>query len=179
MEKKYNGNSLHNYNYFIRFTLYSADPRKAPYKEIWNMPTEEMQGKNPFHRLWLSNCKVESNRRLRQLIRCEGGICDEKEHRQMRFWQVENEEFDGDLELCPRWSDWTLEEVMDLMNAYIATMNTFLREKTKCLGCENGYKHKQHYWPTVRGWVQVEDGAEKYATSNAVEERPSKRQKTD
>jgi hypothetical protein len=87
---------------------------------------------------WLSNCRINSNKDIPYLNRCEGGIggCNNLIHKQIRFRQHLLYLKDNDIVFNIYNSDkeeWLLEELDDLIRAFIIIANIAI-----CAECVNG-----------------------------------------
>jgi hypothetical protein len=87
---------------------------------------------------WLFNCRINSVKNIPYLLRCEGGIggCNNLIHKQIRFRQHLVYLNDNDIVLNIYNSDkeeWLLEELDDLIRAFIITANN-----TICAECVSG-----------------------------------------
>lgn len=90
---------------------------------------------------WLSNCRINSNKDIPYLNRCEGGIggiggCNNLIHKQIRFRQHLLYLKDNDIVFNIYNSDkeeWLLDELDDLIRAFIIIANIAI-----CAECVNG-----------------------------------------
>lgn len=96
---------------------------------------------NEMYQEWISHCKIESNRALVPLDRCEGGLASVDETRQIRGCEapfifhtgsfIDGTYFTHHLGFYLRDGVWTYEELCDLRDAFIDMMK---EKRTEVLG---------------------------------------------
>ena len=127
--------------YKLRFKLDFNAPNK--YIEDWNKIKKESEttnNKNLVEEI-KNNCKLESNKNLPYLKRCEGGLGGDnnKNNKQIRFrFNFNSHNFDNDILIDILNSDlknekWTYEELDDTLRSFIKVLN-----KKMCCECVSG-----------------------------------------
>ncbi len=122
----------------LRFRIDSDAPEK--YMKEWKKLKNKLEdGENKFLCEEIKRfCKLEINKNLPILNRCEGGLGGDNNitNKQIRFRKNFSINFDNDIILLVQNSDvekWTYEELDDLMFATIVSINKFMEAR-----CTNG-----------------------------------------
>ena len=107
------------------------------YIEKWNKLKQECE--NTDNKITVeeikNNCKLESNKNLPYLERCEGGLGDN--NKQIRFRIKESIKYDNDILLKvenTKFEKWMYEELDDIIYSFVKVLNKRLNTK-----CVNGY----------------------------------------
>lgn len=135
-------NILDTHIYELRFKLDFYAPEK--YIKKWNNIKKESEITNNKYLVdeIKINCKLESNKKLPYLDRCEGGLGgnSNQNNKQIRFrMNINNKfKFDNDILLYVLNSDcgnekWSYEELDDILRSFIKVLN----KKMSC-ECVNG-----------------------------------------
>lgn len=145
---------LYNYNHVLRFTLSNYIENVKIYNKFKELQKELEYYKNKnfideFTKNILANCKLESNKLLPLLKRCEGGFGGDSNlnNKQIRYRNIfihcKLSTYDNDIILNVYDSDsakeiWTYDELDDIVQAFIITAEDHI-----------GYK-------CVKGCIQLE-----------------------
>ena len=126
---------LETHTHFLRFRIDFDASNK--YIEKWNKLKQECE--NTDNKITVeeikNNCKLESNKNLPYLERCEGGLGDN--NKQIRFRIKESIKYDNDILLKvenTKFEKWMYEELDDIIYSFVKVLNKRLNTK-----CVNGY----------------------------------------
>jgi hypothetical protein len=106
----------------LLFELYGADPHTTP---TWNIKDKEV--KEAFLFQWVNACQLPTNKALILLDRVEGGLCSKDGVKELRYLFSNDNASYFDYEWYFRAGTWTLEEMLDLKNAFILVMENQLQ----------------------------------------------------
>lgn len=120
--------------YTLLFTKYRYAPQPTA-EEYWDQfgfgkasvpGSFQVDALNALVADWIAATTLPTNRALHVLKRTEGGMCSADETRQIRFCPANDHQ--GSIAARVRDGEWSIEELVDLRDAFVKVMTQRLRQ---------------------------------------------------